>query len=129
MLKIDIRDFFMSGEHNDLLRHAMKGFDQTHRTELGDLLDHILTTQYVDYGMCDGGRTGPCAQVKIGSGMGLICSGEVSDFCFLELVDKPSVLNPLIREQYEVHFYGRFKDDMLVILGGSSDPRWNSGTN
>lgn len=54
-----------------------------------------------------------------GSGMGLTCSGEMSDICFMELVEKPFATDPGVMFDHGVHFYGRFKDDGLIIASGS----------
>ena len=50
-----------------------------------------------------------------GSGMGFIHSGDVSDTCFLQLVDKWICRDP-IRRAYGVSLYLRFRDDGLVLL-------------
>ena len=51
--------------------------------------------------------------------MGLVCSGEVSDLAFLELVEKPFLLKQEHREEFGIVGYCRFKDDLLLITRGS----------
>ena len=70
----------------------------------------ILKTQYVI-----NRHTNTTVRVKVGSGMGLGCSGEVSDNDVLQRVEIPFLLLPAVRQRYGILFYGRFKDDALLI--------------
>ena len=56
-------------------------------------------------------------KVELGSGMGVECSGDTSDIAFYELAEKDFALNPEVQNKYDVQFYARFRDDILVILG------------
>lgn len=58
-----------------------------------------------------------------GSGMGLECSGDISDMCFHHMVEKPFCCDSTFRRHYHVEFYGRFRDDILLVLGGTPDSR------
>jgi len=55
--------------------------------------------------------------------MGLLCSGEISDFLFYQLAEKYFVLRDEIRLKYHIKFYARFKDDLFIVLGGSPESR------
>ena len=55
--------------------------------------------------------------------MGLECSGDVSDVTFYELAEKGFVLCEEFILLYNIEFYFRFRDDILVILGGDMDSR------
>ena len=61
--------------------------------------------------------------VVIGSGMGVECSGDTSDISFYELAEKTFVLQPEFQRKYHVEFYARFRDDIIVVLGGDSQNR------
>ena len=62
-------------------------------------------------------------KVLVGSGMGLEMSGDVSDIAFHEMVEAEFVLNESVREKYHVEFYGRFRDDILLIIAGTPESR------
>ena len=74
----------MSGHRGDLIRHAVIGVPDQLVSPMSQMLDFILSNQYVDYGKLDQQQLGPVAQVVVGSGMGLACSGEISDKAFLK---------------------------------------------
>ena len=52
--------------------------------------------------------------------MGVECSGDTSDIVFYELAQKPFVLRQDIRRQYHIELYAKFRDDIIVIIGGDS---------
>ena len=52
--------------------------------------------------------------------MGLKSSGEVSDAALHSLAEKDFATNPDIMTRYSILFYGRFKDDVLVISKGDN---------
>ena len=55
--------------------------------------------------------------------MGIECSGDVSDVSFYELAEITFVLVPEVIQKYHLEFYARFRDDIIVILGGDGDSR------
>ena len=61
-------------------------------------------------------------KVSCGSGMGLPCSGEISDASVYSLMEK-STITHANRHNYSIVYYGRFKDDILLIVGGTMDTR------
>ena len=71
------------------------------KKHFSDLLEHILTSQLIDYGECDDDGNGSVAQVVQGSSMGLISSGEVSDKCFFEVVEKPFLVKQAVCVKFE----------------------------
>jgi hypothetical protein len=58
-----------------------------------------------------------------GSGIGLNCSAEFCDLVFLNLVEKPSVLNPVFKNTYGIQHYGRYRDDIFVLVNSSHENR------
>ncbi len=69
----------MSGEHRDLVQSCASSVQDNLKVPFRALLLSILSSQYVVLDHDDE----RCWQVKVGSGMGLVCSGEVSDVCFI----------------------------------------------
>ncbi|CAK0828489.1 unnamed protein product [Prorocentrum cordatum] len=111
--KLDIKDFYMSGEHglliNECARHIAEG-----REHFRAMLSSIVRNQYVC--LSDDFDAHPFVyRVLRGTGMGLCCSGEVSDLVFYSTVEEPFVLRSDIRREYGIVFYGRFRDDILCI--------------
>jgi hypothetical protein len=115
IIKLDIKDFFMSGEINPLVLHSMSLIsDPGERSVLAELLRIVLTTQLI---CIPGDPTRSRWRVKIGSGMGLIVSGEVSDSAFLQMAEVTTILQPSFREKYNVRLWLRFKDDIFCVVG------------
>ena len=55
--------------------------------------------------------------------MGLECSGDINDITFYELAEVCFVLLPAIKAKYDIQFYARFRDDIFIVIGGSSESR------
>jgi len=122
LVKIDVKDFFMSGRHSALARDCMELVrDSKVASELEapctneqfahsirSLIDVVLSNQVVlqdnkPYAVC------------IGSGMGMVSSGDVSDASLYNKLEKPFMLQPQVRNKYGIKFYGRFKDDIFLV--------------
>ena len=116
---IDIKDYFMSGAHSELPNLSDMYVTEDRRVAFKKAVDFILSNQFVELDVSDLFLY----KVVAGSGMGLECSGDSSDVCFDRMVEKAYCNNKTVRERYHVEFYGRFTDDMLVVLGGSKDSR------
>ena len=80
----------------------------------------VLDCQYLKISTREGEKTW---NVRTGSGMGLICSGEISDLSCYYLAELPFVLLPAVRRQYGISLYVRFKDDILIAMGGDVESR------
>jgi hypothetical protein len=61
-------------------------------------------------------------KVTVGAGMGLVFAGEVADTCFFNMVERGFTTNEKLLRRFGVHFWRRFKDDILVVY----DPDNNS---
>ena len=77
ILKFDIKEFFMSGAHSNLARASSRWRPPGEQLALRDLTASILDAQVVS---CI--ETGLYYKVETGSGMGLLCSREISDAAF-----------------------------------------------
>ena len=116
MWKIDIRDFFMSGLHENLVALAEKSTKARHRKRFRQLLEVILEGQIVR--VKDG--SDEVQWVRVGSGMGLVSSDEISSNAFYLMCEKDFALDPSVRAKYDILLYLRFKDDIFVIFGINS---------
>ena len=83
--KLDIKDFYLMGDHRSIVSTVKPLFNQAYREELGDLLECILFHQYVGSAHLEDNEVW---QVKTGSGIGQSHSGELSDVYFYELVER-----------------------------------------
>ena len=76
----DISDFYMNGEHENLSKVAFDHIeDADKRWYLEKILNMVLDYQYVGSELLE-----DVYAVIIGSGMGNICSGEVSGVVFFQ---------------------------------------------
>ena len=81
IVKADISDFFMSGKQSDLQSDGQLAAPESFRKAFGDMITFILGSQYIRVR----GRNGVWKVVS-GSGMGFLCSGELSDFVFYVII-------------------------------------------
>ena len=86
------------------------------RRQFKDLVDCILVAQRVSHNNCT-------YEVKIGSGMGMLCSGAISNVAFMENAEKDFAIREDVQRSFNVLYYARFMDDGFVIIGGSSQRR------
>ena len=110
LLRFDIKEFYMSGTQQATSDAASTAFPSQFRDSATLMVDHILKSQIVTDGFSD-----KYFRVNIGSGMGLTCSGELSDGAFCNLAEKDFATNPEIQARYGILFYARFKDDGIII--------------
>ena len=108
----------MSGEHSELLTTLKDVLDdidlipENARSIVRYLVEHILITQYIKM-YRDPHRH--IWVVQVGTGMGLTFSGELSDTCFLELVERSWIGLDSVQKDLHINMYRRFRDDVLVI--------------
>jgi hypothetical protein len=117
-VKLDIKDYFMSGVHSDIVKASSELVGLETRPAFSMMLQCILRNQYIKLQDVDG-----TWKTSVGSGMGVPCSGEVSDAAFYCMVERDFIYPRSPRVQHVLKFYARFKDDALVILGGDLDQR------
>ena len=117
LVKIDIKDFFMSGQLPDLIDICSQYFDPAVREAGISMLRAVLYNQYIS--IPGHGETWCTVQ---GSGMGLISSGDVSDLCFYHMVDA-FLLESNTVSRFDISVYARYRDDAFLVLGGSRSMR------
>ena len=128
-LKIDVRDFFMSGRTQQLNAistgaaplavNGKAGF----RRMFKDLLEVLLDPQYVAKNRRSLVEASIVYKVIIGSGMGVISSGAISDVCVVCLCESGFLLDESVRARFHIRAYARFKDDLFFVIGGDASPR------
>ena len=84
LVKIDIKDYFMSGDQSELPRLCQNHVIDYRQEIFGKVCKWILGHQYVELH----GEDRNIYKVVKGSGMGLECSGDVNDLCFFEMAEK-----------------------------------------
>ena len=109
----------MSGIHSDLLLKSVKHVQGNLKVAFGKDADFVLKNPFIELSSDDL----EAYKVEVGSGMGVECSGDVSDVVFFELAERNFALKPDVRTKYYVQFYARFRDDIIVILGGDYESR------
>ncbi len=128
IIKFDIKDFFMSGRHSRLVAACTTHAPENFKGEFAELLTVILSNQFVAL-KCEKQPDAPPIYTEVrrvlsGSGMGLLCSGEVSDVAFLDMVEIPMMLHSReANAKRGILYYGRFKDDAIMLVDSSWDER------
>ncbi len=103
--KLDIKDFYMSGEHDVLIGAVVPMVLPERRELLEAMLWCLLRNQFVKHGDIT-------FQVMEGSGMGQIHSGTLSDLALWSLVERN-----LVAGMHGLGIYGylRFRDDSFLV--------------
>ena len=118
LIEIDVKDFFMSGRHPDLVKLCSDQIDIHIQSAFRNLLGFIIGKQFVSIDESD-----QIYKVLVGSGMGIGCSGDVSDLALAVLAELNFALDPEVQAKFEMDLYVRFRDDIFIILGGSPELR------
>ena len=118
--KFDVRDFYMEGTHDTLIDSFKLVCEDEPRVKdaLADAIRTQLFYQYVGADVID---TDWSYQVVCGSGMGSKMSGDLSDANFLVRVEIPFACNDSVKAEHKILYYGRFRDDILVMMEGGCD--------
>lgn len=101
--KFDVKEFYMSGEHHDLIASISHLFDPDIRAAAVEMLWLVLSCQFVR-------RGNDIYRVQVGTGMGQIHSGNLADVAFWQIVEKH-----IVWSDFNVLCYLRFRDDVLVV--------------
>ena len=115
-LRFDIKEFYMSGEHSELISRCAGYVPLASRAAFSSMTEFILGSQYVTVP----GRPDHCYKVTTGSGMGLSCSGALSDLTFYDLAEVWATAEST-KIQYEVWLYCRFADDGLIVCANKPE--------
>ena len=111
LVKFDIKDFFMSGHHDDISLLTSKCFPPAVQTGARDLIDSVIRNQVVTVP-----GVNKYWRVQVGTGMGLRCSGELSDCTFYKLAEEKFATCSEVQRAFGIIFYCRFKDDGFFII-------------
>ena len=110
LVKIDVKDFFLSGRASTLADICSIVFPNEIRQECKALLLFLLENQFVM-----DNESGAVRRCIRGSGMGLCFSGEIADLVFYRLAET----HFLESHRRQVVSYDRFNDDIFTIFRGS----------
>ena len=100
----------MRGQHGEIASKCEEVVQPVEDQEMiGVLLREVLRSQYVS----PAELPGRIWKVRRGSGMGILCSGEISDAAFAKLAETGYVDSEQVRRRHGLVFYYRFKDDGL----------------
>lgn len=106
--KIDVADFYMQGKPGFHKKLAFNNISPSNLSKaLKDCLEDVLCNQFVVY-------DGAYFRLGAGSGQGQIASGDISDNSFYEKVEHDLIV-PECMSKHGVHWYGRYRDDILII--------------
>lgn len=128
LIKIDVKDFFMSGRHaalaQDCYELVLEGkfadyfglecSNSEYAHSFRSLVEVVLQNQVVI-------QDRRSFAVRVGSGMGMISSGDISDSSLYNKLEKCFMLSQQVRNEYHIKYYGRFKDDIFMVSGSSMD--------
>ena len=117
LMSADIADFFMTGDHMYLSKHASGPFDNADERKLyQDVILFLCYHQYIGSDTINAAGRRRVWHVICGSGMGCNFSSEVSDTAFYFGGERRFVLNQAIRKRFHVLAYFRFRDDILAVV-------------
>jgi hypothetical protein len=129
LYKFDVKDYYLSGKHEDLANIverfvAERSSSFAESKAVGVLTYTILNEQYVQttQRVVSDSKVSYVKKVYkvcIGSGMGLLFAGDVSDVVYYEHVEKPF----LLAADSTLVYYARFRDDVFMILNGPGPSR------
>ena len=118
-VKYDIKEFYMSGDHNDLARDATSVLDGDVRGLLRESVLATLATQYVEVP----GAPNRVWRVEVGAGMGWMSSGDIADSAFLTRAEIPFALRRDSWGPVGLLAYARFRDDGVFVFDGDGSKR------
>ena len=114
-VKCDVDDYFMTGDHAVLLEQSCKAVALEWREQYREMLEFILKNQFI-VPPYDNIADGFVWRARKGSGMGAICSGEVSNTSLHYLCEHFFISSPEVRARYGLAGYWRFKDDIMLAF-------------
>lgn len=112
LVKVDIKDYFMSGTAATLTEHGASMMAQPFQKAGMEVIGFLLSHQYVRSHLF----TDQVWRVLVGAGMGLNFSGDLCDAAFFSMSEAWFVHNQGLRDQTGILLYVRFRDDVFMIL-------------
>ncbi len=116
-VKCDVAYFFMTGSHRALVDQSSRADEQKHKESYCEMLTFIFKSQHIMPDFVDPAE-GLAWRARCGSGMGLICSGEVADCTLFFLAEEWFVRSPAVQKEFGLVGCWRFKDDVLLAFAG-----------
>jgi hypothetical protein len=122
--KFDVKDYYLSGKHSEISNIvesflADKKESRSVRLAVGSLTYRVLDEQYVQTtkryvvnGITKYERK--IHKVILGTGMGLLFSGDVSDCVYYHNVEQKFLANA----GSQLVYYARYRDDVIMVLDG-----------
>ena len=117
-VKIDVKDFYMSGSADDLVRDSTCLLPHHKRELCADILYLLLASQWISTGL--GHHKNVVWNVTQGSGMGLPHSGDVADLALLARAECTHVVNPAVMQDHGIIASMRFRDDILILASNKT---------
>ena len=114
-MKMDLKDFFMSGMSDELIKDVIAIFDPVNehylRGLVAETIEVLLSSQYV---------AAPCLPGRLwrvirGAGMGLIFAGDLCDVALATRAELQWAACLAIQRSHGVERFWRFRDDSLTI--------------
>ena len=121
-IKVDIKDYYLSGEHSEFIRAATQCVDPEWQVLFQAILSHLLDNQYIKDD-AKSQRTACIYKVILGAGMGIAYAGDLCDATFWFLAERQFADNKNVLDKFSIYAYFRFRDDILIIAGGTSVSR------
>ena len=115
-LKLDVKDFYLTGNHGEIVSKSASIFDASERANYQVMADAILHNQYIRSPLLPG-----LWKVNRGTGMGMIPSGSISDATLFSCLERDYILKPSVRSEFQILFYARFRDDILIFVNSDLD--------
>ncbi|CAK0833206.1 unnamed protein product, partial [Prorocentrum cordatum] len=117
--KTDIKEFYMSRTQGVLLGQSNKSFQGGHQRRFTRVLELIVGHQHVELP----GVPEYLWEVLHGSGMGMICSGDVSDGTFFQLAEQQCISDVDVFRSVWLRCYSQLKDDITAFFDGPNQQR------
>lgn len=115
-IKLDIKDFYLNGEHRKIVDIVGATFIENQRGVLKDALLFLLYHQYVQSDLLPEETW----RVALGSGIGQKHSGELSDLYLYRLAERHWAANAAQTGPLGILDYFRYRDDILLVISNIS---------
>ena len=123
LLKLDIKDFFLSGSSEMLVEDALAGIEDPDLELLRKILHFLTERQYVQLPRmksASGKHTSPSQDLWwrciVGTGMGLPHSGSLANSAFAGKVERTWITKNSTKAAYGIFLYARYMDDIFIVL-------------
>jgi hypothetical protein len=115
LAKIDIKDFYLQGDHVQISDTAFNDNPPGDQRVLANVLLHILSHQYAYVNVLPG----RLFRVRTGTGIGQRASGELADAFYYEMVEVWCANETVLRD-HGIELYFRYRDDILVAFNDAT---------